>query len=85
MDTVSQEHIDRLVLRAASTEWRKVAMIIALVLNGCEREGMRAGEDEIAGRIVAMAEAGKLAAQGDLSKWRHSEVRLSTGGSPMHI
>jgi hypothetical protein len=30
----------------------------------------------IAARIAALVAAGRLASQGDISRWRHSEVRL---------
>jgi hypothetical protein len=33
--------------------------------------------DTIAARIVVLVEARKLESQGDLSKWRFSEVRLT--------
>jgi hypothetical protein len=29
-----------------------------------------------AARILALADAGRIESQGDLRKWRHSEVRL---------
>ena len=32
--------------------------------------------DGVAQRICALVENGQLEAQGDLSRWRHSEVRL---------
>jgi hypothetical protein len=35
-----------------------------------------AGHDLIAQRIVALVEDGRLIAQGDISRWRQSEVRL---------
>ena len=51
----------------------KVAKIIAVV---SERVGNGPHFDAIAARIRALVEDGKLQAEGDLSRWRHSEVRL---------
>jgi hypothetical protein len=75
MDTASEDHVDKAILLSAGTQWRKVALIIASVLSKCGYDRIRANEHEIAGRILALAGAGKLNAQGDLSDWRHSEVR----------
>jgi hypothetical protein len=62
----------------AGVRWRKVAMIISEVLFEFERAGTRTSEDQfrIADRIQALVEAGELQAEGDVSLWRHSEVRL---------
>ena len=69
------DRIDAIVLSRAQPNWRKVAMIISKVTR-------RAGRDDedianaVAARIVALVAAGRLEAQGDLSEWRFSEVRL---------
>lgn len=69
------ERIDAIVLSRAQPNWRKVAMMISLAMR-------RAGRDDedfanaVAARIVALVESGRLEAQGDLSNWRFSEVRL---------
>ena len=69
-----------LILSYAGEHWRKVAMIIGRVLTEFERAGTRKTTDadqyEIADRIRALVEEGKLEAQGNLSRWRHSEVKL---------
>jgi hypothetical protein len=64
---------DALILSSASGRWQKVAKIIAVV---SERAGDGPNFDAIAARIRALVEDGKLQAEGDLSRWRHSEVRL---------
>jgi hypothetical protein len=51
-------------------------MILGQVVKECGRPGTDADCEDIAERICALVEAGRLEAQGDLSKWRHSEVRL---------
>jgi hypothetical protein len=65
--------LDALILSVASERWQKVARIIALV---SERAGDGTNFDAIADRIRALVDDGKLQAEGDLSRWRYSEVRL---------
>jgi hypothetical protein len=65
--------LDALILSAAIERWQKVARIIALV---SERAGDGTNFDAIADRIRALVDDGKLQAEGDLSRWRYSEVRL---------
>jgi hypothetical protein len=74
---MTPDELDRLILELAHPQfWRKVARIVGTIGMNLPNE---AGEkyDAIAARIVALVEAGKLEAQGDLSEWRHSEVRLT--------
>jgi hypothetical protein len=70
-DTMNNR-IDTLILSLTSDRWQKVARIVALASD-------RAAEGEdfemIAGRICVLVEEGKLQAKGDLSRWRHSEIR----------
>jgi hypothetical protein len=72
------DDIDRLILSFAQVQWRKVAMIIAKVVDASGRRWDDAQLHDVAERIRALVEDGRLEAQGDLSKWRHSEVRLPT-------
>ncbi len=51
-------------------------MIIAKVRNEAERCGATADERVIAERISALVGSGQLEAQGNLSTWRQSEVKL---------
>jgi len=84
MIALSHQDIDGLILSFAKVQWRKVAMIISQVLSECRRRGVDVDEDGIAERtcngvaerICALVEDGQLEAQGDLSRWRHSEVKL---------
>ena len=75
-ETTTQFNIDRMVRRFAKPTWLKVARIIATVLAECERHAIAADADMIAGRIRLLVDQGKLEAQGNLSEWRFSEVRL---------
>ena len=74
---MTNSEIDDTILAVAETSWRKVAMI---VVKAADRLGsnMPEGEDGqhwIAGRIQALVHDGRLVAQGNIQKWRHSEVR----------
>jgi len=75
---MNNSRIDRAILAAAQPIWRKVAMVI---VTAAKTDGIGVPEDEagrkiIASRIEALVQEGRLAAQGDLKKWRHSEVRI---------
>jgi Protein of unknown function len=66
--------LDALILSFASERWQKVAKMIAVV---SDRAGDGTNFDAIADRIRALVDDGKLQAEGDLSRWRFSEVRLT--------
>jgi hypothetical protein len=74
--TTTQTYIDGMVLWFAKANWRKVARIIAEVLGECERHAIASDADVVAESIRYQVEQGKLEGQGDLSRWRFSEVRL---------
>ena len=65
-------------LVTAEGHWRKVAMVVwqAADALGGELPDGDAGYELVAKRIEALVASGRLLAQGDLSRWRHSEVRL---------
>jgi Protein of unknown function len=65
---------DDLIFSEACERWRKVARVIARV---SDRVSNGPHFEEIAARIQALVNEGKLEAKGDLSRWRHSEVRLA--------
>jgi hypothetical protein len=65
--------LDALILSSVNGRWQKVAKIIRVV---SERAADGTNFDAIAARIRALVDDGKLQAEGDLSRWRHSEIRL---------
>jgi hypothetical protein len=67
------EEIDAAILSFARPRWLKVARVIGDVW---AKWGLGADEHVIGDRIQALVADGRLEAQGDLSKWRFSEVRL---------
>jgi hypothetical protein len=69
--------IDEVILAITKTSWRKVAFVItkaADTLGGDLPEG-DAGHNLVAKRIESLVRDGRLLAQGDIKKWRHSEIR----------
>jgi hypothetical protein len=77
---MTSEKLDELILSTASPRWQKIAMIIAVVARD-DRFKATQSEDQlalIADRIRHLVTKGQLVAQGDISNWRHSEVRLVT-------
>jgi hypothetical protein len=73
--TASEQQIRQFVLAAVRPRWLKVARIIADVLKECERNELATRDYAIAERIRALIADGKLEAQGNIAKWRYSEVR----------
>jgi Protein of unknown function len=73
---MTDSELDEMILALASERWRKVAFVIGSVLHTCERSNRTMDEDAIARRVVTLVENGELEAQGNLARWRHSEVRL---------
>jgi hypothetical protein len=70
------EVIDAAILASVEAHWLKVARI---VVDASRRLGAPDDDprfEEIAERIVALVQRGELESQGNLSRWRYSEVRL---------
>lgn len=76
---MSTSEIDKAILSVSHPSWRKVAMIIgkAARVEGVGVPDDEAGHKIIASRIEALVALGRLTAQGNLKRWRFSEVRLS--------
>jgi hypothetical protein len=76
MSALSHQDVDGLILSFAKVQWRKVAMIMSQVLHECGDRGVDVDVDSVEERICALVENGQLEAQGNLSSWRHGEVKL---------
>jgi len=73
---VVETDIDGVVLSAMKTQWQKVAMVVVKALERCRQRALPIGAEVLGARIQALAEADRIEGEGDLRKWRHSEVRL---------
>ena len=65
------------ILSVAGGRWRKVAMVISRVADRMDND-LPDGDDRyelVAKRIEGLVRDGRLVAQGDIKKWRFSEVR----------
>jgi hypothetical protein len=74
--SATESDVDKLIFAALKENWRKVAMIVANVSQTCEIHSIPLSDEVIAARIQELAENGRIESQGNLTKWRYSEVRL---------
>ena len=78
MRSLSDSQIDEAILSVVGASWRKVAYVISKVAKAVNGNDLPEGDAEynlVAGRIEVLVRDGCLLAQGDLKRWRHSEVR----------
>lgn len=74
---MNKEALDAVVIENIGRDWRKVALVIARVLELYERQTT---EGEIASAIQRLVQSGRLLGRGDLNSWRQSEVKLGFEG-----
>jgi hypothetical protein len=74
--SVSEADLDALIFAETDRHWLKVARIVGNVFQTLEARCIRLPMDIIAARIAKLVETGRLEKQGNLTMWRHSEVRL---------
>ena len=72
---MAQSELDNLILTFCTGPWRKTAMVIGRTIESAEELGMQWQPEEVGRCIIALVKDGQLEAAGDLSEWRHSEVR----------
>lgn len=72
----ADEELDALILSLAKTRWQKVAMIVGKAYEQPQVGDVDDPAGKVAERIEHLVKAGRLESQGDLSRWRHSEIRL---------
>ena len=77
MSSLSGQQIDEVILSVAEASWKKVAFVISKVADTMGRD-LPEGDARygvVAKRIEILVRGGRLLAQGDIKKWRHSEIR----------
>jgi hypothetical protein len=67
--------LDALVLSVADAEWHKVARFIAIVVDAAKAQCLETNGQDVARRIYALVETGRLEARGNVRRWRSGEVR----------
>jgi hypothetical protein len=77
MSPLTDLQIDEAILSVTEASWAKVVFVITKVADtmGSDLPEGDAAYDLIAKRIEILVRRGRLLAQGDIKKWRHSEVR----------
>ena len=76
MNAPSSDPIDAAIIVRATSEWVKVAVLIAAATDEVRLRGIDALPAAIAARIYALAESGTLEVQGNVRRWRAAVVRL---------
>ena len=69
--------IDDCILSNATTQWRKVAMVVALTMHALSDLSRDLPDSFYARRIQELVAQGRLDSQGNLGLIRFSEVRLA--------
>lgn len=80
--SVSEAQVDQIILSVIAPQWHKMARIIWDAVKRSEELALEVRDEAFAARIQVLVEAGRLESQGDLRKWRHSEVRKKL--EPLH-
>ena len=70
------QRIDESIIDHASTEWRKVAMVVGLAMTDNQGSFETVPDFFYAERVRLLVEVGRLESQGNLESIRFSEVRL---------
>jgi hypothetical protein len=71
----SHQDLDAILQTAVDQDWRKVAMVLAKARQACEARRLDVSYEDLEDRIARMVRDGRLEAQGDITKWRSSEIR----------
>jgi len=73
---VPSDAIDQQLMICAGNRWQKVAMIIVRAHLTLEPDYPEFTYEAIAERLYTLVAANNLEGAGELTRWRHSEVRL---------
>ena len=77
--SITAADLDALIFAELAPNWRKVARIVGNAFDASQSRSFCVSAEVIAARIQALADARKIESEGNLSMWRHSEVRLKSG------
>ncbi|MCK1642418.1 hypothetical protein IVA95_33900 [Bradyrhizobium sp. 157] len=72
--SASEAQVDQIIFSVIAPIWHKMARIIWDAVKRGEELALGVTHEMFAARIRVLVEAGRLEGQGDLRKWRHSEV-----------
>jgi hypothetical protein len=74
--SASEFQVDEILLSVIVPRWHKMARVIWDAVKRSEEQALGITDEMFAARVKVLVEADRLESQGDLRKWRHSEVRL---------
>lgn len=75
------EKIDALILAAMPSEWVKTAVLISRVFDAPGFAGLNSTAQDVAERLYILIDHGKLEVQGNMRRWRDSDVRAKGPGA----
>jgi hypothetical protein len=75
-ESVTAADLDALIFSELTERLLKVARIVAGVFETLEARSLYLSPEVIAARVRELAETGRIESVGNLTMWRHSEVRL---------
>jgi hypothetical protein len=81
---IAASELDELILSFCDARWRKVARIFGNTMQVLEDRGIQISggvADALDARMEALVKSGRLEAQGNIRRWRFSEVRLPAGAA----
>jgi Protein of unknown function len=76
--TVTVDDLDALIFSELAERLLKVARIVARVFETLKERSIPLSFEVIAARVRELAETGQIESVGNLTMWRHSEVRLKS-------
>jgi hypothetical protein len=80
--SASEAQVDQILFSVMSLHWHKMARVIWEAVKLSEERSLGVSGEMFAARVQVLVEADRLESQGDLRKWRHSEVRLKAEAAP---
>jgi len=75
---LTETEFDKAIFSTLHPQWRKVAAIVSRVVDKYEHTHPAVTCEMVAARLQALSDADLIDSQGDLRKWRFSEVRLKS-------
>src|SRR3989304_1317799 len=74
--SVAVSDLGAVILSTIERDWRKTGRVVFRVVQTFEKRSIQLSDEIIGARIQELAACGPIESQGNLSMWRHSEVRL---------
>ncbi len=68
--------IDALIMGVSTAEWQKTAMVISSVFDHPDFNKDECSAQEVAERLYILVDNGQLDVQGNMRRWRDSEVKV---------